>query len=691
MDSFHVNQPKSKLSSAQYPFRILHWISYGLRIRFLKTPFRLTVMKSLTLLALLALVLAACGSDPTPPPTPPPPTAVAIATLTLPAATYVGSPTSTPIPYLATPVIPILPARDLVSLAQRFRPGVQAGLATFPVIGGSDVGKVERFWLVDLAGPRIDQVNATLRLVTPHAAWYVGEHDAFTMADLEAAAAVFEDMVYPQVTQAMLGYVPEPATSGPGARITMLNTALSGALGYFASVDLYNPGVYDYTNGRPMLYLEASALRSRDSSFTSLVAHELQHLLHSYIDPTEGTWVNEGLSEAVAHLVVPGSRTTPPGGRLEVSLTRWPDHTSGLGSYYATANLFFRYMTNRYQSFDGLSRLIAQPEDGIDGIQTFLDEVGLGEDFATVFQDWAVANLLGDAGSGVYTYGEGALVNGVLPRQSLSPGNELEGTVGPFSADYVTLELPPGSSTLRFQGQATNTIIPTTPYSGASCWWSNRGDSTHTTLSQELDLSSVTQATLRFRAWYNLEKPWDFLYVTASNDGGATWDILAGENTLEDSPVGTSYGHGLTGQSNGPNDGWIQETMDLTPYAGGRVLLAFEQVSDDAINLDGACIDDIEVPEIGLFDDAETDGPWNADGFVRTTNTLSQTFGVRVVIINNDGEVVVIDGDMQLDSANSGDIHLEVGGDGIQSATVIVSSLTRHTGQTAAYTLTLAP
>jgi hypothetical protein len=46
---------------------------------------------------------------------------------------------------------------------------------------------------------------------------------------------------------------------------------------------------------------------------------------------------------------------------------------------------------------------------------------------------------------------------------------------------------------------------------------------------------------------------------------------------------------------------------------------------------------------------------------------------------------------MQLDSANSGDIHLEVGGDGIQSATVIVSSLTRHTGQTAAYTLTLAP
>lgn len=648
-------------------------------------------------IALVVVVLAACGSDPTPPIIDPTPTPLAVVTsvpntTAMPSLLATATPTdvlhpATRVPVLAAPFMPTPPARDLVALAKRFRPGTDAGLAQFPAIDASDIGSGELFWLVDLAGPRIGQLNATLRLVTPHAAWYVGEGDSVVQSDLKAAAAVFEDVVYPQVTRAILGFVPSPSDTGPGARITMLNTRLSGAAGYFASVDLYNSGVYEFTNSRPILYLEAEAIRAHDSAFTSLVAHELQHLLHSYVDPTEGTWVNEGLSEAVSHLVVPGRRVTPPGGRSEVSLTRWPDHTSGLGSYYAAANLFFRYMTNRYRAVDGLSRLIARPEDGIDGIEAFLDEVGRGEDFATVFQDWTVANLLGGDGHDIYTYDDGARVNAVTPPSFISRGDTLEGTVVPFAADYVTLELPPGTSTLRFQGQATNAILPTTPYSGESCWWSNRGDSTHTRLSQEIDLTDVSRATLRFRAWYNLETPWDFLYVTASGNDGATWDILPGQHTIADNPVGTSYGHGLTGQSDGTNDEWVQEMMDLTPYAGGRVLLAFEQVSDDAINLDGVCIDDIEISEIGFFDDAETDGLWEAEGFVRTENVLPQTFGVRVVLIGSDSVIAVQD--VALDGANNGSIHLDIAGVGIQSATVIVSSLTRYTGQPATYTLTL--
>ena len=627
---------------------------------------------------LLALALAACGNDVVQPSLAPTPTSVPVVT-----AAATASSTAEPAPPQAKVDIPTPPDRDLVALARRFRPGETAGLAQPPVLEAADVGRVDRFWLVDLAGPSIGQVNATLRLVTPHAAWYIGEDVSVSTSDLEAAAAVFEDQVYPQVTEAVLGFVPQPSASGPGARITMLNTRLSGAAGYFGAVDFYSPGVYPYSNGRPMLYLEAGALSSRGRAYASLLAHELQHLLHFHLDPTEETWVNEGLSEAVSELVAPGSSISPPGGRREVSLTRWPDHTVGLGSYYATANLFFRYLTARYRDVDGLSRLIARPEDGIDGVDAFLAEAGRTESFASVFQDWAVANLLGEDGTGVYSYGENARVNAVTAPRSLSLGDALEGSVVPFAADYVTLELPSGLATLRFQGQLTTSIIPTEPYSGASCWWSNRGDSTHTRLSREIDLSDVTQATLQFRVWHNLESPWDFLYVTASRDGGATWDILPGVHTLEDNPVGTSYGPGLTGDSGV----WIQETMDLSPYAGGRVTLAFEQVSDDAINLDGACIDDVEVPEIGLFDDAETDGLWAAEGFVRTDNVLPQRFGVRIVIVGDNGVVNVQE--MELDGANTGTIQIDVAADEVQSATVIVSSLTRHTGQAATYILTL--
>ena len=313
----------------------------------------------------------------------------------------------------------------------------------------------------------------------------------------------------------------------------------------------------------------------------------------------------------------------------------------------------------------------------------FLDEVGQGEDFATVFQDWATANLLGGDGLTGYPYEEDPDLRSVTPSNLIKTGDSWEGSVAPFAVDYWSLELPSGSHTLWFDGQATNTILPTKPYSGVTCWWSNRGDSTHTRLSRKIDLSRLTEATLRFRVWYNLEKSWDFLYVTASQDGGVTWDILPGTYTVADNPVGINYGQGFTGQS----DGWIQETIDLTPYTGASVLLAFEQVSDDATNLDGACLDDIEVPEIGFFDDAETDSPWNAEGFVRTEMTLPQIFGVRIVITEGNGTISVEA--IDLDEENNGSIKINVSAEGAQSATVIVSSLTRYTSQPATYKLSL--
>lgn len=579
--------------------------------------------------------------------------------------------------------IPIPPERDLVELARQFRPNKNPGMAQFPIVNTSDVGRTERFWMLDLVVPRTYQIDAILRLVTPHAAWYVGQSDRVTQSDLVAAAAVFEDFVYPRVAQSILGFVPEPSNNGPGARIAVLSTRISGAAGYFSTADLYNEDVYDYSNGRPMLYLEAGALRSQGQAFTRLLAHELQHLLHSYIDPTEDTWVNEGLSEVISHLVVPSPRARPSNGLMKLSLTRWPDHNVNLAGYYATANLFFQYVTNRYRDSQGLSKLIARPEDGIDGVVAFLDEVGRGEDFATVFQDWATSSLLGGDGLGGYPHGEGQGLRVVTPSNSIKNGNSWEGSVAPFATDYVRLETPSESRTLWFDGQDANTILPTIPYSGDSCWWSNHGDSTHTKLSRKFDLSSLTEATLRFRAWYNLESAWDFLYVTVSQDGGLTWDVLPGNYTVAANPVGTSYGPGLTGQSGG----WIQETINLTSYVGSSVLLAFEQVSDEAINLDGACIDDIEIEGIDFFDDAETESLWTAEGFVRTGMIIPQTFGVRMIITEGNGEVVVHD--MDLDEENNGLIRFDAYSEAIQSATVIVSSLTRYTSQPATYVLSL--
>ena len=120
---------------------------------------------------------------------------------------------------------------------------------------------------------------------------------------------------------------------------------------------------------------------------------------------------------------------------------------------------------------------------------------------------------------------------------------------------------------------------------------------------------------------------WDFAYVEVSGDGGETWTILETTLTTNENPNGTSFGPGITGESTG----WVEDSVDLTPYAGGEVLIRFEYVTDDAVNGRGLCLDDFVLAEIGWTDDAESDGGWEANGFARLNNLVPEEFLVQIV------------------------------------------------------------
>ena len=92
-----------------------------------------------------------------------------------------------------------------------------------------------------------------------------------------------------------------------------------------------------------------------------------------------------------------------------------------------------------------------------------------------------------------------------------------------------------------------------------------------------------------------LEDTYDYVYLEASTDG-ENWDILITPSGTADDPTGSSYGWGYTGQS----EGWIQETVDLSQYAGEIVTLRFDYITDAAVVNKGFLIDDISIPEIGL-------------------------------------------------------------------------------------------
>jgi immune inhibitor A len=243
---------------------------------------------------------------------------------------------------------------------------------------------------------------------------------------------------------------------------------------------------------------------------------------------------------------------------------------------------------------------------------------------------------------------------------------------------------------LTFTGAQTVRLVETEAHSGKQMWWSNRSDGSMNALTHSFDLSKVSQATLKYWAWYDLEKEWDYGYVMVSTDEGKTWTPLATPDSVTANPNGNNYGNGFTGVSGPPNppEGgqptWVQESVDLSSYAGQVILLRFAAVTDTVLNRPGLVVDDIEIPEIGFKDDVESgNGEWVAEGFVRIHNRVPQLWRVRVALEGKDGQITIHDVDLV-----NGSGTLEFDFRDTPAAIVFITALTRQTSETAPYRIT---
>ncbi|RLC86536.1 MAG: hypothetical protein DRJ03_08510 [Chloroflexi bacterium] len=249
-------------------------------------------------------------------------------------------------------------------------------------------------------------------------------------------------------------------------------------------------------------------------------------------------------------------------------------------------------------------------------------------------------------------------------------------TVHQHGADYIELygERP---LTLRFTGSAQVGLVDTVAHSGQYVWWSNRGDDSDMTLTRAFDLSDVNQATLEFWAWYSIEEDWDYAYVEASSDGGATWEILTTPSGVGTNPNGNSFGWAYTGSSGG----WIQEQVDISAYAGQEVLIRFEYVTDDAVNRPGFVVDDVAIPEIGYSSDFEEgeDG-WETAGFMRHANVLPQRWLVQLILFGPDTTVQRL----ELDEDQTGEWVIPLDGN-TDRAVIAISGLAPVTTEIAPY------
>lgn len=588
----------------------------------------------------------------------------------------------------------IVPNNDPRDLAQRLEGKGNIPLTVPAPPAPLKVGAQKAFWVSNVDTNKNFQVNATLRYITDHVYFWIEDGLEYDQGELRDLAETFENKIYPTNREFFGSEWTPGVDNDPHLYILYARGLGSNLAGYFSSADELHPLAHEYSNAHEMFLLNADNLTLGEEYTYGVLAHEFQHMIHWYRDRNETSWLNEGFSELAAFL-----NGYDVGGfdyvyiaDPDLQLTDWPNDPNATTPHYGASFLFVTYFLDRFGE-KATQALVANTDNGMDSVDAVLASLGsvniaTGNPYKAddVFADWVVANYLRDktVGNGQYVYHNYPYSPQAGDTEVISDcsGNWLDRTVNQYGADYIRLQCN-RPLTLIFEGSTQVGVLPMDPYSGQYAFWSNKGDESDMTLTRIFDFTDASgPLTLSYWTWYDIEEDYDYVYLVASEDG-QKWQILATPSGTAEDPSGNSYGWGY----NGVTPGWIQEEVDLTQFAGKKIELRFEYVTDAAVNGEGFLLDDIAIPEIGYQEDFEDgDGGWVADGFVRIQNILPQTFRLSLITL---GERI----DVQSFTIDSGEkIHLPLNfGNDFDEAVLVVSGTTRFTRQLANYRFRFQP
>ncbi len=548
----------------------------------------------------------------------------------------------------------VVPVRDLHDLAIRLLSLPPDSSRTVNPDGSPDyaVGTRRVFRASNVDTDEQFDVYAILEYRTEHVYMWVEEGVRFDRDDLGAAAELFEKSTY-STNRSFFGSEWSPGVDNdPHLSILHARDLGSTVAGYFSSADEFVSAVREDSNEMEMFYINIENVTINDSFYNGVLAHEFQHMIHWYNDRNEETWLNEGFSELAMYLNgfdVGGSEWTfamSP----DTQLNSWPEGPGAAGANYGAGYLFTSYFLDRFGP-DATQALVGHEENSFASVEAVIDELGAGLAYEDLYADWIVANLLDDPdiADGRFGYEDidpPSFDIVVTYRKADYPVSTSE-TVHQHGTDYIEVHSD-RPLTLRFTGSTQIGLVNTQAHSGRYMWWSNRGDDSDMQLTRAFDLSDVSEATLEFWTWYDIEENWDYAYVEISVDGGETWEILTTPSGTPTDPNGNSFGWAYTGRSGGDPAEWIQEQIDISPYAGQEVLIRFEYITDDAVNRPGFVVDDITISEIDYFGDFEEDEDgWEPAGFIRHANVLAQRWLVQMVLFGPETTVerLVLDED----------------------------------------------
>jgi immune inhibitor A len=629
------------------------------------------VLRRLGPLLAAIVVLGACVATPTPTPTP----------------TQSIGPSGAVLDMTDALAKNPLPAADLFDLTRRMRGRNGTPTAAFTparqAAPDEAVGSQAQFWTYDFDAKKNTQVNATLRFLTDHSKWWIADGVTVDAAALQTTATTFETKIYP-ADRAVYGSEWTPGIDSD-PRIDVLIARIPGrAAGYYSSADEFPVWINQFSAQREMIYVNATAARLATDSFYTVLAHEFCHMIQFNKRVRSDVWFDEGQAQLCERFAgAPNGFDQQFLRQPDTQLNDWSDLDKDATLHYGEALLFLEFLREHAGGDDLINALLAHGVDtplDVDVVLKARGQPGMDEQYA----DFVAANaLIGQNPDPKLAYAGSRLSPAAPTAQDRAMiGADLRATVHEYAARYVSLPQTPVH--VKFSAPTTQRIIATDAHSGQMFWWSDRVDGLDSTLTRTVDLSSVTKATLSFWSWYDVEPDFDYVYVSVSTDG-QSWTTLKTDATTTSDPNGNNLGNGMTGMSGGgTKPAWVKQSADLGAYAGKKIQLRFEYVTDAALNFDGFALDDVTIPEVNFADDAEQDTGWTANGFIRSSNVVKQRYVVQVIHFGTTPTVerhIVEDGALELDVDGSKDRKAPI---------LAVTALAPRSTQTIGFTVSVA-
>jgi len=535
------------------------------------------------------------------------------------------------------------------------------------------------FWVVDGTTGGLRQVNARLRTQTAQTAMWVEQGLWHDVRALETAAEEFETEVFTP-TSVLFGSGWWPGIdSCPRIQILHATSLGGGIRGYASTRDQYPASVHPRSNQADLIVVNSDEVEVGSSAYLALLARELTRLTVWHQDRNEAAWIREGLVELGTSLTGAGTESIVGAyaEQPDVSLARWTNTEAQRGASY----LLTTYLHQRFGA-DAVRALSSEPANGTRGFSAALNSLDAKLSFDQFFGDWLASTYLAASADGGVEGGVSEdLEPGPLTASAVYTTYPVTGTatVNQLGADFVVLH---GDKDLAvvFEGRQETPLLTETAALEGLAWWSNSADESLAVLTRTLDLADIEEAAITYRAWYDIERDYDYVALEVSEDAGANWQVLRTPSGTGSDPQDNNPGWGYTGSS----AGWIEEEVDLGDYAGETIQVRFSYLTDAAFTGDGFVLDEIVVRR---GQDETTDpvdlSRWNPGGFVLTDGNVPQTYTAVLITLGDTTETE----SLSVDPDNTAQWTIPLGRDDVDEAILVLSARAPFTRQPAAYRL----